>query len=122
MALNAFKASEPLSMGIELELQLVNWTDFDLSGSASDLLHLLGHRTFPGDVKPEITESMIEISTAVHHSHAELLAQLRSIRDALVRSGDRLNVAVCGGGTHPFQRWSERRICNSSKTPGMTVH
>lgn len=110
MPLGTFKASESLTMGIELELQLVNWTDFDLSGSASDLLHLLGHHTFPGEVKPEITESMIEISTAVHHSHAELLAQLRSIRDALVRTGDRLNIAVCGGGTHPFQRWSERRI------------
>ena len=110
MPLDPFKPSASLSMGIELELQLVNWTDFDLSGSASDLLHLLGHRTFPGDVKPEITQSMIEISTAIHHQHAELLAQLRDIRDALVRSGDRLNVAVCGGGTHPFQRWSQRRI------------
>ncbi|MEF8724431.1 glutamate--cysteine ligase [Candidatus Accumulibacter phosphatis] len=110
MPLESFKASASLSMGVELELQLVNWTDFDLSGSASDLLHLLGHKTFPGDVKPEITESMLEISTAVHHRHAELLAQLRDIRDALVRTGDRLNIAVCGGGTHPFQRWSERRI------------
>jgi carboxylate-amine ligase len=27
-----------------------------------------------------------------------------------VRAGDRLNVGVCGGGTHPFQQWSERRI------------
>ena len=115
MALPAFKASKSLSMGIELELQLVNWTDFDLSGSASDLLHLLGHRSFPGDVKPEITESMLEIATDVHYRHADLLAQLRSIRDTLVTSSDRLNVAVCGGGTHPFQRWSERRIFAHSR-------
>jgi glutamate---cysteine ligase / carboxylate-amine ligase len=61
-------------------------------------------------VVPEITESMIEVSTSVHESHTPLLAQLRSIRDALTRAGDRLNVGVCGGGTHPFQQWSERRI------------
>jgi carboxylate-amine ligase len=27
-----------------------------------------------------------------------------------VAAGDRLNVGVCGGGTHPFQHWSERKI------------
>jgi len=28
----------------------------------------------------------------------------------LVQAGDVLNVGVCGGGTHPFQKWSERKI------------
>jgi hypothetical protein len=74
-----------LSMGVELELQLVN----------SDRLRplFLGQRPapparrtirFPGDVKPEITESMLEISTAVHHPPRR--AAWRScahIRDAL---------------------------------------
>ncbi|MCP5247306.1 MAG: glutamate--cysteine ligase [Candidatus Accumulibacter sp.] len=110
MPLATFKASEALTIGIELELQLVNWTNFDLAGSAGDILHLLEGKQFPGDIKPEITESMIEIATHVHHRHDQLLQQLQSIRDALVTAGDRLNVAVCGGGTHPFQRWSEQRI------------
>ncbi|MFA6313500.1 MAG: glutamate--cysteine ligase, partial [Sterolibacterium sp.] len=62
MALEPFKTSEALTMGVELELQLVNPTDLDLSASASDLLHLLERKAFPGDVKPEITESMIEVA------------------------------------------------------------
>ena len=53
---------------------------------------------------------MIEVSTDIHTDHGGLLAQLRQIRDALVAAGDRLNVGVCGGGTHPFQQWSERKI------------
>ncbi|HRD91814.1 MAG TPA: YbdK family carboxylate-amine ligase [Accumulibacter sp.] len=110
MPLGSFKAGEALTVGVELELQLVNWTDFDLSASASDILHLLEGRPFPGEAKLEITESMIEIATDVHHHHGQLLGQLRSIRDALVVACDRLNVAVCGGGTHPFQRWSDQRI------------
>lgn len=110
VALEPFKASHPLTMGVELELQLVNPTDFDLSASASDMLHLLERRKFPGDVKPEMTESMIEISTDPHARHADLLAQLLHIRDTLVAAGDRLNVALCGGGTHPFQRWFDQRI------------
>lgn len=110
MPLEPFNASESLTMGVELELQLVNPTDFDLSAASGDLLHLLQRRKFPGDVKPEMTESMLEVATDVHTCHGDLLAQLRLIRDEVVAGGDRLNVAVCGGGTHPFQRWFNQRI------------
>jgi glutamate---cysteine ligase / carboxylate-amine ligase len=110
MPLEPFKASAALTMGVELELQLVNPTDLDLSDSANDMLHLLGRKPFPGDVKPEMTQSMLEVSTDVHLRYDELLAQLRRIRNALVDAGDRLNVGICGGGTHPFQRWFHQRI------------
>lgn len=110
MPLEAFHSSDALTMGVELELQLVNPTDFDLSASASDMLHVFEQKPFPGDVKPEITESMIEIATGIHTHHDALLDQLRQMRDALVFTGDRLNVGICGGGTHPFQHWFERRI------------
>jgi carboxylate-amine ligase len=110
MPLETFKASQSLSLGVELELQLVSLSDFDLVNASPDMLELLGRRSFPGNVVPEITESMIEVSTDVHTRHEPLLAQLRCIRDALVAAGDTLNVGVCGGGTHPFQQWSERKI------------
>jgi carboxylate-amine ligase len=110
MALEAFQPSRPLTLGVELELQLVSLSDFDLTHASSDMLEVLGRSRFPGNVVPEITESMIEVSTSVHEACGSLLVQLRSIRDALARAGDRLNVGLCGGGTHPFQQWSERRI------------
>jgi carboxylate-amine ligase len=74
------------------------------------MLELLGRKPFPGTVTPEITESMIEVATDIHTEHGGLLDQLRKMRDGLVHAADRLNVGVCGGGTHPFQLWSERRI------------
>lgn len=110
MPLEPFHASQSLTIGVELELQLVNLTDFDLAAACPDMLHLLRRSSFPGNVTPEITDSMIEISSDVHTNHGNLLNQLQGIRDALVHTGDRLNVGVCGGGTHPFQRWFERRI------------
>jgi glutamate---cysteine ligase / carboxylate-amine ligase len=110
MPLEPFKQSAPLTLGVELELQLVSLSDFDLTDASPDMLDLLGRKPFPGNVTPEITESMIEINTDIHTNHTELLAQLRKIRDTLVRAGDMLNVGVCGGGTHPFQKWSERKI------------
>lgn len=110
MPLEPFKTSQALSLGVELELQLVSLSDFDLVAGSPDMLELLGRRHFPGSVTPEVTESMIEIATDIHHDHSTLLLQLQEMRDVLVRAGDRLNIGICGGGTHPFQVWSERRI------------
>lgn len=110
MPLEPFKASQALSLGVELELQLIGLNDFDLAAASPDMLELLRRKPFPGSVTPEVTESMIEIATDVHTEHSKLLAQLLEMRDTLVRAGDRLNIGICGGGTHPFQLWSERRI------------
>jgi carboxylate-amine ligase len=110
MALPPFAQSHSLTMGVELELQLVSLSDFDLVAASPDMLELLERAPFPGNVTPEITESMLEINSSVHTHHGELLKELREIRDTLLRAGDRLNVGICGGGTHPFQQWSQRKI------------
>jgi len=110
MPLEPFARSEALTLGVELELQLVSLSDFDLTSASPDMLELLGRKPFPGTVTPEITQSMIEVSTSVQKDHPGLLGQLTDIRDALARAGARLNVGVAGGGTHPFQQWTDRRI------------
>ncbi len=110
MSLEPFQKSGALSLGVELELQLVNTHDYDLAPYAEDMLRLMAKIPLPGAVVPEVTSSMIEISTGVCHSASEVLGQLTLIRDALVKSADKLNIAVVGGGTHPFQQWHERRI------------
>ncbi len=115
MPLEKFKPSQTLSLGVELELQLVSLNDFDLAAASPDMLELLERKPFPGSVTPEVTESMIEVATDIHTEYATLLAQLREIRNALILAGDRLNIGLCGGGTHPFQLWSERRIFNKPR-------
>jgi carboxylate-amine ligase len=97
-------------MGVELELQIVNRRDYDLTAGAPDLLRLLDKQKHPGEIKPEITESMLEISTSVHQAHATMLAELNTLRDVVVRQADRLNLGIGGGGAHPFQHWNDRRI------------
>ena len=110
-----FTKSEPLTLGVELELQIVNTRDFDLSRGAPDLLRLAGKTEHPGDIKPEITESMIEVSTAIHAGYSTLLGELRAARDALAGFADRLNLAIAGGGAHPFQHWSAQRIFSAPR-------
>src|SRR5262249_8441144 len=58
---------------------------------------------------------MIELSTGICVDHAQVIRELREVRDALVDSAARLNLRLCGGGTHPFQDWSRRRIFDTAR-------
>jgi glutamate---cysteine ligase / carboxylate-amine ligase len=108
--LEPFQHSAALSLGVELELQLVNTHDYDLAPYSDEMLRLVSKYRLPGAVVPEMTSSMIEMSTGVCQSTAQVQSELTEIRDALVKCADKLNIAVVGGGTHPFQQWHERRI------------
>ncbi len=115
MALVPFKESESCSLGVELELQLLSPHDFDLTRGAPDLISLLSRRRHAGEVKPEITQSMIEVSTSVHDDLESLVGELRAVRDDLLAAADLLNLVVCGGGSHPFQHWSDRSIVETPR-------
>src|SRR3954452_17573653 len=106
----AFSTSAALSVGVELELMLVNTRDFNLAPDADDLLRRVTREAPGGGLKPEITQSMVEINTSVHDRYSDLLAELQGSRDVLAGHARKMNVAIAGGGTHPFQKWSERKI------------
>jgi len=110
-----FQVSEPFTLGVELELELVDRRDGDLTRAATDLLRVTQKRHPTLDIKLEITESMIEVATAVQRDHKGVLADLRALRDALCEAGELLNVGVCGGGAHPFQSWTERHIADAPR-------
>ena len=110
-----FKSSQPLTLGVELELQLVDRRDGDLTRAATDILRLTPKR-YPGlDIKLELTESMIEVATSIQTTYHGVLADLRSLRDAVCTTAELLNVGVCGGGAHPFQVWTERQIADGPR-------
>jgi glutamate---cysteine ligase / carboxylate-amine ligase len=106
-----YTASRPLTMGVELELQLLNARDFALSRDAPDLINLLHRKAaLQKRITPEITESMVELNTSIHNSYDTLLDELRQLRDATCEAGDKLNIDISGGGSHPVSVWKDRRI------------
>jgi carboxylate-amine ligase len=110
MSLESFATSRALTLGVEIELQIVNTQDFDLAPHAADLMRVVRNQHLRGHIRPEITRSMIEMSTGVCDSHGDVLQQLSETRDAMVSAARRLEIGLCGGGTHPFQHWKRQRI------------
>ena len=80
MATLEFTPSAGLTLGVELELQLVQSHDYDLARDAAELLARLDKVKLPGAVKPEITESMIELNTSIHAHHGTLAAELEAMQ------------------------------------------
>jgi carboxylate-amine ligase len=110
-----FTSSKPFTMGIELELQLVNRRNYNLATDALDLLAWIEPRELKNQIKLEITQGMIELNSDIHTRVDELVQELKQLRAALVTGARRLNIDVAGGGAHPFQKWSEQRITPSER-------
>lgn len=106
-----FRESKPLTLGVELELQLLSRRDYDLTRGATDLMQALEYDERFGEIKLEITESMIEVSTQPQATVAGIAADLAGLRETLVAHCRRNNIGLSGGGTHAFHRWPERRMC-----------
>ena len=119
--LGEFASSQALTLGVELELQLLNTHHYDLTPYAPDMLALLKNTPVPGSIVPEVTASMIEISTGICTDAQDAYQQLAVTRDALVKAADRLNIAIAGGGTHPFQQWHQQRIYDKPRFKEVTA-
>ena len=71
-----FVASIPNTLGIELELQLIDPQTRDLTDASQELLAQLEGHPFADFIKPEITRSMIEMNSSVHQNPTTLLAEM----------------------------------------------
>lgn len=110
MTLAAFKENTCMSIGVELELQLIDLQDYNLAMEAKDFLRRLEERVLLGEIKPEITQSMIEINSSVHTNYVSLIQELRATRDVIAEEARKTHIGICGGGAHPFQKWKQQRI------------
>jgi carboxylate-amine ligase len=122
MKLLPFKVSEEVTIGIELEFQIIDPVTGDLISKAKDLLRNVKESSFNDKIKPEITQGMIEINSSIHHYLSEMQVELYQMRDYLVEQGDKLNIFFSGGGTHPFRKWSLNKIFPTKRFKRLSKH
>jgi glutamate---cysteine ligase / carboxylate-amine ligase len=105
-----FKPSKAGTIGVELELQIVDNDSFKLSSWAKEILDHFDKGRLKPRINHEITQGMIEINTSPHDDPDLVLEELLELQHALLTfSGDK-GFSFCGGGTHPFQDWHDQEI------------
>ncbi|MBI2335677.1 MAG: glutamate--cysteine ligase [Deltaproteobacteria bacterium] len=104
-----FKENLNPTLGVELELQLIDRTTKDLASMAPLILSDAAKN--PNlNATAELTQGMIEIKTDICQNVKEVGQKLQN-QSALIRTlADRRGVEIAIAGTHPFQHWWERKI------------
>ncbi len=63
-----------------------------------------------GEIKPELMESVLEVSTDPCPKLAQAGEQLRALRRQVIQTASEKNLAIGSAGTHPFAMWEDQRI------------
>jgi carboxylate-amine ligase len=94
-----FKPSNPGSIGLELELQLL---DADTLNLVDGILPLIDFFPDSPYVKPEFIQNTVELTTRVCSDIGELREHMFELARDVRSRCDQLGMRLCGAGTHPF--------------------
>ncbi len=94
------------TIGIEEELMILDADTLELVNAIETLLE----STPSGEIKPELMESVLEVSTDPCRNTAEAGEQLRSLRRQVNQTAAGKDLAIGSAGTHPFAMWEDQRI------------
>jgi len=108
-----FNSSPGPSLGVEVELEIVERSTGGLASAATDVLGELG-AGHPGGEHPkakhELFECTIEIVTGVCTDVAEARRDLQGTLDEVTAAADRRGLDLMCSGTHPFSDWQDQVI------------
>jgi len=104
-----FKGNPAHTLGVEVELQIVDAETLELSNSVQSIIDAAPER-WSERIKPEFMQSYCEINTGVCTTVADIEADLAEkiawADEIASRDGKRL----IWGGTHPFSDWQKQVI------------
>ncbi len=104
-----FQSNPSPTLGVELELGLVDSQSMALRSAAQDLLKALPSEMHAA-LKPELMQSVIEINTGVCDTVDAAKADLTAKVMAVEQACDALGLRLWWGATHPFSHWAEQQV------------
>lgn len=104
-----FHSNNTPTLGVELELALVDGETMALSSSVAKLLALLPEED-SNFFKPELMQSCIEINTGICNTVDEARDDLTAKLQQVEQAADQLGVRLWWGATHPFSAWLRQDV------------
>jgi len=104
-----FASSERCSLGVEVELEVVDRTTRELASGASEILAELGQGHPNAEhpkAKHELLESTVEIITGICQDVGEAKADLSATLAEVQAAANSRGLALMCSGTHPFSDWA----------------
>ncbi|RIK75104.1 MAG: glutamate--cysteine ligase [Planctomycetota bacterium] len=114
MALLEFQSNRTPTVGLELELGLVDLQTWALTNSFARLAERLPEHAGK-HFKPEIIQSVLEINTDVCESIKDADKELRGRLGVVEAAADQLGLALWWGGMHPFALCRDQQITDDQR-------
>lgn len=108
-----FTHSPRMTLGVEVEIQLIDWRTHDLCPAAPRILEALGGET--DRIKAEIFQPMLEINTGICDGVEEVRRDLADSLATLRKVSAPLGVDLAVAGTHAFGDYDERVLYPSER-------
>lgn len=102
-----FNESEPLTLGAEIELQLLDPGTLDLTSHSPMILDALGGVE---GVKAELFQSMLEVNTGICRSAHQIESDLKQKIDLVREVTEPMGIKLSSSGTHPFASHVDRLL------------
>ncbi len=114
MAKIEFNANERPTLGVEIELGLVDGRTMALA-SAFDQVEELLPEQHSDSFKPELMQCVVEIITGVCETVDDAEQDLREKIVAVEAATDQLGMRLWWGATHPFSPWQEQMVTSNER-------
>ena len=101
----------PFTLGIEEELMICDADSLDLAGKIDSMLAGVPEG-MPGQVKPELHQSVLEVATSPCSSVAEAAEELRTMRRCVREVAAGQGLVIGAAGTHPEALYEDQEIVN----------
>ena len=106
-----FGSSAPYTLGVEEEYMLLDPETWDLVQHIDSMLaRVTDDGEFEARINPELMQSVLEITTPVCHTAAEVQAELRALRGYVAELARREGCRFASAGTHAFSLFERQRI------------
>jgi carboxylate-amine ligase len=108
-----FKDSKDFTVGVELEVQLLDRTTLELAHSSSEIIGDLPE--YEGFIKHELMMSNLEIISGVCSDVNEAETDLRGKARAAIEAAANHNTTLNLASTHPFSSWRDQRVTEDER-------
>jgi carboxylate-amine ligase len=105
-----FGTSDPYTIGVEEEYQLLDADTFDLVQHVDTILEAVTGHELEARINAELMQSVLEISTPVCHNAGDVMRWLTTLRGYTTEIASERGMRVGSAGTHPFSLFERQRI------------
>lgn len=107
-----FRESSPLTLGAEIEIQLIHTGSLDLTARAPELLTACSNID---RAVGEFFQSTIELKTGICRSVHDAAATLKPDLREIARQAAALDIGLCTTGCHPFARYIDCHVSSGDR-------